>query len=51
LIPSLLNTPSTDEAMENMRETIEMCLEEAKVDELNKFIGARELEMATRISC
>ena len=35
-----------DEALENIREVIEMCLEETKVEELNKFIGFRELEIA-----
>ncbi|MBT9173811.1 MAG: hypothetical protein DDT21_02217 [Syntrophomonadaceae bacterium] len=34
-----------DEALVNIREVIEMCLEETKVEELNKFIGFRELEM------
>ncbi|CAG0956612.1 hypothetical protein METP3_00571 [Methanosarcinales archaeon] len=35
-----------DEAMENIKEVIEMCLEENKVEELNKFVGFRELEVA-----
>ena len=35
-----------DEALENIREVIEMCLEETKVEELNKFVGFRELEVA-----
>jgi len=34
-----------DEALENIREVIEMCLEEAELEELNKFIGFRELEI------
>lgn len=34
-----------DEALENIREVIEMCLEETKIEELNKFIGFRELEL------
>ncbi len=34
-----------DEALANIREVIEMCLEETKVEELNKFIGFRELEV------
>jgi predicted RNase H-like HicB family nuclease len=37
---------TVDEAMENIKEVIEMCLEENKVEELNKFIGFRELEVA-----
>ncbi len=28
-----------DEALENIKEVIEMCLEETKVEELNKFVG------------
>jgi len=32
-----------DEAMENIKEVIEMCLEETDVMELNTFIGFREL--------
>jgi len=35
-----------DEAMENKKEVIEMCLEENKVEDLNKFVGFRELEVA-----
>ncbi|MCL0068468.1 type II toxin-antitoxin system HicB family antitoxin [Thermodesulfovibrionales bacterium] len=31
-----------DEALGNIREVIEMCLVETKVEELNKFIGFRE---------
>jgi predicted RNase H-like HicB family nuclease len=34
-----------DEAMENIKEVIEMCLEETKSDKLNKFIGFREMEV------
>ena len=36
---------TVDEAMENIKEVIEMCLEENKVEELNKFVGFRELEV------
>ncbi len=35
-----------DEALENIKEVIDMCLEETKVEELNKFVGFRELEVA-----
>lgn len=35
-----------DEALQNIREVVEMCLEETKVEELNKFVGFRELEVA-----
>jgi predicted RNase H-like HicB family nuclease len=34
-----------DEALENIKEVIEMCLEETKVEELNMFVGFRELEV------
>ena len=33
------------EAMENIREVIEMCLEEENIENLNEFIGIRELEV------
>jgi predicted RNase H-like HicB family nuclease len=35
-----------DEALENIREVIEMCIEETESKELNKFIGIRELEIS-----
>lgn len=38
-----------DEALGNIREVIEMCLEETKVEELNKFVGFRELEVAQNV--
>ncbi len=34
-----------EEAMTNIQEVIEMCLEEEKPDSLNHFIGFREIEM------
>ena len=34
-----------DEAMENIREVIEMCLEETEMDSLNTFVGFRDLEV------
>jgi predicted RNase H-like HicB family nuclease len=34
-----------DEAIKNITEVIEMCLEETKVEELNKFVGFRESEV------
>lgn len=34
-----------DEAIKNIYEVIEMCLEEEKPESLNNFIGFRELEM------
>ncbi len=38
-----------DEALENIREVIEMCLKETKVEELNKFVGFREIEVAQNV--
>jgi predicted RNase H-like HicB family nuclease len=38
-----------DEALENIKEVIKMCLEETKVEELNKFVGFRELEIAQNV--
>ena len=35
-----------DEALENVGEVIEIYLEETKVEELNKFVGVKELEVA-----
>ena len=34
-----------DEALANIREVIDMCLEETKPEELNKFVGFREMEV------
>ena len=34
-----------EEAMANIREVIEICLEEKPIEELNRFIGFRELEV------
>ncbi len=34
-----------DEALENIKEVIEMCLKEKEMEELNKFIGFRELDI------
>ena len=34
-----------EEALDNIKEVIEMCLEEEKVVDENKFIGFRELEI------
>jgi predicted RNase H-like HicB family nuclease len=37
---------TVDEALENIREVIEICLEETNIDNLNNFVGYRELELA-----
>ena len=34
-----------DEAMENIREVIEMCLEETELNNLNTFVDFRDLEV------
>lgn len=33
-----------DEAMSNIQEVIEMCLEEEKIEKVNEFVGFREME-------
>ena len=34
-----------DEALKNITEVIEMCLAETKIEDLNQFVGFRELEV------
>jgi len=34
------------EALENIKEVIEICLDEIKIENLNRFVGYRELELA-----
>ncbi len=36
-----------DEALENLKEVVAMCVEEQPVEGLNKFVGVRELEFKT----
>jgi predicted RNase H-like HicB family nuclease len=36
-----------DEALDNLKEVVAMCIEEQPVEELNKFVGVRELEFKT----
>jgi predicted RNase H-like HicB family nuclease len=36
-----------DEALENLKEVVAMCIEEQPSEETNKFIGERELEFKT----
>ncbi len=38
-----------DEALENIKEVIEMCLEEQDVEPVNKFVGFREVEIAANV--
>jgi predicted RNase H-like HicB family nuclease len=44
---------SIDDAMRNITEVIEMCLEETKIENLNTFVGFRELEVVAdaKASC
>lgn len=34
-----------DEALENLREVIDMCIKDEEVTKLNQFIGFREIEI------
>lgn len=36
---------TVEEAMDNIREVIQMCLEEEQPDQSNRFIGFREIEL------
>ncbi|WXG42343.1 MAG: type II toxin-antitoxin system HicB family antitoxin [Candidatus Freyarchaeum deiterrae] len=38
-----------DEALKNIREVIDMCLEETKLEDLNEFIEFRELEVVRNV--
>lgn len=38
-----------DEALKNIREVVDMCLEETRVTELNKFVGFRELQVVQNV--
>lgn len=38
-----------DEALENIKEVIEMCLEEQEMEPVNKFVGFRELEFVRNV--
>jgi len=38
-----------DEALKNIREVIDICLEETRVTELNKFVGFRELQVVQNV--
>ena len=37
-----------DEALENIREVIDMCLDEEKAEELNRFVGFREIQVTLK---
>ena len=36
---------TVDEALENIREVIDICIEETEITEINKFVGFRELDV------
>ena len=38
-----------DEAIENIKEVIAMCLEEVDHESLNKFVGFREIELTPNV--
>lgn len=38
-----------DEALDNLKEVIAMCVEEQPLEESNKFIGVREIEFKTSL--
>ena len=38
-----------EEALDNIREVIEICLEETEIEELNKFVGFREVEIVRNV--
>ena len=40
---------TVDDALKNIREVIEMCLEENNIEELNTFVGYRELELEQNV--
>jgi predicted RNase H-like HicB family nuclease len=39
-----------DEALDNLREVIELCMEEQETESTNQFIGVREIEISVPIS-
>jgi predicted RNase H-like HicB family nuclease len=40
---------SVDDAMRNITEVIEMCLEDTKMESLNTFVGFRDLEVSADV--
>ena len=39
-----------DDALANLKEVIEMCMEEQSTEHLNQFIGVREMEITLPVS-
>ena len=46
----MLTEKTIDDALDNLREVIEMCLEEQSSENLNQFIGVREMEITLPVS-
>ncbi len=38
-----------DEALKNIKEAIELCLEDSEQSEINKFVGFREMEIMANV--
>ena len=41
---------TVEEGMENIKEVIEMCLQEDQQESLNRFVGFREMEVSTKVA-
>lgn len=41
---------SIEEAMHNIKEVVEMCIEETPLENINRFIGFREIEITSKIA-
>jgi predicted RNase H-like HicB family nuclease len=41
---------SIDEALVDLREVVEMCIEEQSAENINQFIGVREMEITLPVS-
>jgi predicted RNase H-like HicB family nuclease len=39
-----------EEGIENIKEVIELCLQEEQQENLNRFVGFRELEVSTKVA-
>jgi predicted RNase H-like HicB family nuclease len=41
---------TVDEAMNNLKKVIKICMEETPIENINKFVGFREIEMPLKIA-
>ena len=41
---------TVEEAMANIKEVIQMCMQEERPENLNRFVGFRELEVPVRLA-